>query len=92
MGTTTSTPTTTNVPEFQDIVSVFVVWIAETFGGIGATEHGRVAEGDLQLKTPTSMLQWYNEFETIYQYAESPDFYSPITFQFILLVVCSIHK
>ena len=89
MGGTTSS---TNIPELQDLVSVAVVWYAETFGGILPTEHGRVAEGSLLLKTPTSMLQWYSEFETIFNYADRPEFYSPITFQFIFLVVCSIHN
>ena len=81
-----------STPSFPDLVSVAVVWWAENVNKVASTQHNRVAPGGLTLLTPTSMFDWYQEFQAIYKYTYKPQFYSDMTLHLFLLIWCSLYQ
>ena len=79
-------------PDIQDFISGIVYWYAANVMNRDPSTFGRVT-GSVTFQDPAkSMLEWYDQLQTAFLYFDSPEFYSSITLQAVLLLYCAAYK
>ena len=70
------------------MVAVVYVWFMETFNSVKA--HDRVANGQLFLKKPTSIVGFYKMYKAMVSYSTKYTIVDTQFWQFLLLIWCQI--